>query len=349
MSPPSISAKRNICSASATGNSSSASIAISPASTGKSALPLKGDAASASISPERTLAETRGNTVLMVIVGSTLGDGADLRGGLLARGHRHVDLLDHVMELRIEAVARLFQIDGNFADDASRIGREQKDAVAHQHRFLDIVRHQDHAFDRQLAFAPELEEIGAQRLRRQDVERRERLVHEQDIGMDDERAGKADALTHAAGQFTRIGRFVAVQADQIDSRQGTLADFRLGQAERFEAELHVFQHRQPGKQREGLEDHGDAGRGTVHRLPEIGDGSRPTAAPGPRSSAAMSTYPIRCGPRGRRSGPAPRSVRRCRAPDARRHRRAEKSGAANECREERRSYDPLHSRNLRSA
>ncbi len=199
--------------------------------------------------------------------------GADLRRRRRARRHRHVDFLDQVAELRIEAIARLFQIDGDFANDAARIGREQQDAVAHQHRFLDIVGHQNDALDRQLAVAPQLEEIGAQRLRREHVERRERLVHQQDIRMNDQRAGKADALAHAAGELARIGGFVAVEADEIDRRQRALADFHFGKAERLEAELDVFQHRQPGKQRERLEHHGDAGRRPEHRLAEIGDGA----------------------------------------------------------------------------
>ena len=198
---------------------------------------------------------------------------ADLRRRRRARGHRHVDFLDQIVELRVEPVARLLQIDGDLADDAAGIGREQQDAVAHQHRFLDIVGHQDHALDRQLAFAPQLEEVGAQRFGGEHVERGERLVHQQNVRMHDERAGKADALAHAAGQFARIGGFVAVEADQIDRRQRALADFRLRQAERLEAELHVFQHRQPGKQREGLEHHGDARRRRDHRLAEIGDGA----------------------------------------------------------------------------
>ena len=67
--------------------------------------------------------------------------------------------------------------------------------------------------------------------------------------------------------------FVAVEPDQIDRRQRALADFRLRQAERFEAELHVFQNRQPGKQRKTLEYHGDAVGRLVHRLAEIGDGA----------------------------------------------------------------------------
>ena len=51
------------------------------------------------------------------------------------------------------------------------------------------------------------------------------------------------------------------------------ADFRLRQPERLEAELHVFEHRQPGKEREGLKHHRDPARRPDHLLAEIGDGS----------------------------------------------------------------------------
>ena len=192
---------------------------------------------------------------------------------LRARGHRHVDFLDQVAELRIEAVARLLEIDRDLANDASGVGREQKDAVAHQHRLLDVVGHEDDALDRQLAVAPELEEVGAQGFRRQHVERRERLVHEQDVGMDDERAGEADALAHAAGKLARIGGFVAVEPDEIDRGERAPADLRLRQPQRLEAELHVFEHREPGKEREGLKHHRNPGRRPDHLLAEIGDGS----------------------------------------------------------------------------
>ena len=128
--------------------------------------------------------------------------------------------------MRIEPVARLLEVDGDLANDAAGIGREQQDAVAHQHRFLDIVGDQNDALDRQLAVAPQFEEIGAQSFRRQHVERRERLVHQQNVRMNDERAGEADALAHAAGQFARIGGFVTVEADEIDRGERPLADFR---------------------------------------------------------------------------------------------------------------------------
>ncbi len=91
--------------------------------------------------------------------------------------------------------------------------------------------------------------------------------------MHDERTSKADALAHAAGQFARESGFVAVEADQVDRGQSALADFSGRQTERLEPELHVFQDRQPGKQREGLKHHGDARRRAIYRLAEISDGA----------------------------------------------------------------------------
>ena len=63
---------------------------------------------------------------------------------------------------------------------------------------------------------PQIEEIAAQGFGGQHVERRERLVEQQDVRVDDERAGKADALPHAAGQLLRIGVLEPVEPDQVD-------------------------------------------------------------------------------------------------------------------------------------
>ena len=60
------------------------------------------------------------------------------------------------------------------------------------------------------------EQLGAEVLRRQHVERAERLVHQQRVRFDDERAGEADPLAHAAGELLRVSRLEAVEADQVD-------------------------------------------------------------------------------------------------------------------------------------
>ena len=82
--------------------------------------------------------------------------------------------------------------------DAAWVRGEHQDAVAHQHRLLDVVRHHQHGTDRQFAFRPQVDQVGAQVLRGQHVERAERLVHQQQIGMHDQGTGEADALAHAA-------------------------------------------------------------------------------------------------------------------------------------------------------
>ena len=70
---------------------------------------------------------------------------------------------------------------------------------------------------------PEVEQVGAQRLGGQHVERGERLVHQQDFRLHDERAREADALAHAAGKLLGIGAFEAVEADRVDRLQRALA------------------------------------------------------------------------------------------------------------------------------
>ncbi len=45
----------------------------------------------------------------------------------------------------------------------------------------------------------------------QRIEGRERFVHQQNIGVDRKGAGKANALTHAAGEFIRVSVGVVLQ------------------------------------------------------------------------------------------------------------------------------------------
>ena len=59
-----------------------------------------------------------------------------------------------------------------------------------------------------------------QRAACQRVQRRERLVHQHDLWRDRERAGNADALLHAAGQFRRPLVLGAAQSHEIDKSLG---------------------------------------------------------------------------------------------------------------------------------
>ena len=199
---------------------------------------------------------------------------------------------------------------------------EHEDAVAHQHRLLDVVRHHQDRLDRHAAFAPEVDQVGAQRLGGQHVERRERLVHQQHVGMHDQRAGEADALAHAAGQLLGIGGFEAVEADQVDRLQARACALVARHALRLQAELDVVVHGQPGEQREALEHHRDALGRAVDRLAAIADLARGRARQAGDDAQQASTCRSRSGRAGRRSRPS------CRvSDDVVEHRRAGFAGA----------------------
>ena len=62
----------------------------------------------------------------------------------------------------------------------------------------------------------------------QRVERAERLVHQQQVGVGGERAGQADALLHAAGQLVGPGLLPAGESGQLQRLGGALARARRG-------------------------------------------------------------------------------------------------------------------------
>ena len=164
------------------------------------------------------------------------------RLGLGALGHQRVDLVDELAEFGVEAVARMGQGNGDLGRDAARVGGQHEDAVAHQHRLLDVVGDHQDRLDRDAPFLPEVEQVGAQRLGGQHVERRERLVHQQDFRLHDQRAGEADALAHAAGKLLGIGGFEAVEADDVDRLQRALARLVERDALRPRPDLDVVEH-----------------------------------------------------------------------------------------------------------
>ncbi len=201
--------------------------------------------------------------------GKAFGLGADARLAAGLGGHLHVHAVHERAKARIERTARLWQIDGDLAHHAPRLSGENQQAVAHLHCLFDVVRHQQHRLDRQLPLAPQVEEVVAQRFGRQHIESGKRLIHEQDVGMNHQRAREAHPLAHAAGELARIGGLEAVEADEVDRLQRAPAHLRHRHAEGFEAELHVLQHRQPREQRKALEHHRDTRGRAGHRVAEI--------------------------------------------------------------------------------
>src|SRR5260370_41398420 len=94
----------------------------------------------------------------------------------------------------------------------------------------------------------------------------EGFVDEEDLGLDDERAGDADALLHAAGEFLGVGRFETVKADGVNDAQGALVALDRRHAAGLERGFDVFKNGEPGEERKTLKDDGNVGRFVADRM-----------------------------------------------------------------------------------
>src|SRR5688572_2530519 len=116
---------------------------------------------------------------------------------------------------------------------------QDDDLVGDVDGLLDRMRHEDHG----LALVAEqpqqvVLELAADLL----VDRREGLVHQQDVGVHREGPGEADALPHTAGELVGVGVLEARQPHLVDVRARALLALLAGQPAQLQAEGHVTQH-----------------------------------------------------------------------------------------------------------
>jgi len=123
--------------------------------------------------------------------------------------------------------------------DAAGVAAEDQNTIRDLDRLLNVVRDDHDPLGRDAAIVPQIEEIAAQGFRCQHVERGKRLVEQQDIRIDDERARETHTLAHAAGQLLRICVLEAVEPDHIDGANCPTAPLRGRHAQGFQAELDV--------------------------------------------------------------------------------------------------------------
>ena len=89
------------------------------------------------------------------------------------------------------------------------------------------------------------------------VERRERLVHQQQRRPGHQCAGDGNAHLHAAGQFARIGLREIGQADAFQRLHDALPRLALRLARKPERQPDIVEHRRPGHQRRLLKHEAD--------------------------------------------------------------------------------------------
>src|SRR5450755_770960 len=100
---------------------------------------------------------------------------------------------------------------------------------------------------------PKLKQFVAEVFGGEHVERGKGLVHEEDFGLDHQRASETDALFHASGKFFWIGAFETVKAYGIENAQGAFMPFDGGHAASFERSFNIVEHGEPGEQGKALE------------------------------------------------------------------------------------------------
>ena len=108
--------------------------------------------------------------------------------------------------------------------------------------------------DRLLGLLPEPEELFVEMVAGDLVQGTERLVHQQQFGLERQRAGDRDALLHAAGKLPRELALEAGQIDQFQMMLGALLPLGRAHAHDLERQGDVAQHAAPRVKRRGLED-----------------------------------------------------------------------------------------------
>src|SRR5438552_11416811 len=127
------------------------------------------------------------------------------------------DLLVDPRELRLESdlgdIARARQIDAVDALHGPRARGDDDDAVGERDRLLEIVGHEDH---RRARRRPELEQLVLHERACLYIKGAERLVHQEDARLVDERLGERRALAHPARELVRVVALEPGEADALD-------------------------------------------------------------------------------------------------------------------------------------
>ncbi len=101
---------------------------------------------------------------------------------------------------------------------------------------------------------PHLQQIVIELETRDPIERGERLVHQEELRLGDERARNRDPHAHAAGQFARKGLREFAETDTVERRPDSLRNARRRHAFKHERQRYIVGHAGPGHQRRVLED-----------------------------------------------------------------------------------------------
>src|SRR5262249_9096975 len=140
---------------------------------------------------------------------------------------------------------------------------EHHDAIADADRLFQLVCNEDCG---RAALPRQLEKSVAQFRSRHFVEMPESFIRKKNVGLHCKGARDRNALPHAAGQFMWVGIGEIAEAKPFEPGEGTLALFRLRQADKFERKPRIVERRTPRQEPVLLKD----GRNLPTEIIEVG-------------------------------------------------------------------------------
>src|SRR6478735_1383499 len=160
-----------------------------------------------------------------------------------------LDILSEFLSLTNAERTRPGNIDRNDFRDATGISRHHHDAVPQIYGFIDTVRDED---DRLARLVPKSLQLRIEVVTRHGIEGTERLIHQQEIRIDDQRAADGHTLAHAAGQFPGKAVRIAVKPIILEQSERALFIVLTAQSPEFDQDQYVVEDGSPIEQNVAL-------------------------------------------------------------------------------------------------
>src|SRR5665213_2346106 len=185
------------------------------------------------------------------------------------------DLLSERLEFRQRPrgfVTRARQRDVDDRLQAAGLGGHHRDTVGQENGLVDRVRDENDGapLGGAAVLAPDAHQLVLQDEPRLRIERGQRLVHQQYVGLVGEQTRERGALAHAAGKLLRIFRLRPCETDELDivadARVALCAVHPAARGSVHEPVFDVAPHAAPWKQRVVLEHHAALGTGAGDRV-----------------------------------------------------------------------------------
>src|SRR6266446_3661231 len=177
-----------------------------------------------------------------------------LHGDLSEQGRQRPAMLGETRRVAKALVTRVRLVDLHDLANAAGLRAHDDHARRQKDRLIDRVGDE---YEGQLAVPPQSNKVGIEPISREFVERTEWLVHQEEIGLDDEAACDRHSHLHAAGELPRIVSSTSCKTHARQRVSDAAAGFGARYAGEIKRKTHVRLHARPWHECRILEYEGD--------------------------------------------------------------------------------------------